>query len=44
MHLEFDWQPRFHDHIIRSAEEYIRISNYILNNVDKWRDDKFYKT
>jgi len=43
MHLEFDWQPRFHDHIIRSAEEYGRISNYILNNVDKWRDDKFYK-
>ncbi|HET7117114.1 MAG TPA: hypothetical protein VFI29_11515 [Hanamia sp.] len=43
MHLEFDWQPRFHDHIIRSAEEYIRISNYILNNADKWRDDKFYK-
>lgn len=42
--LEFDWQPRFHDHIIRSAKEYNFISNYIINNVEKWRDDKFYKT
>src|SRR5674476_527987 len=26
---EFKWQERFHDHIIRSEEEFIRISNYI---------------
>lgn len=28
----FEWQPRFHDHIIQSMDEYNRISNYILNN------------
>lgn len=31
----------FHDHIIRDAEEYERISKYILNNPAKWKDDKF---
>jgi hypothetical protein len=40
--IPFDWQPRFHDHIIRNAGEYARISNYILNNPRKWREDKFY--
>ncbi len=39
----FDWQPRFHDHIIRSMDEYHRISNYILNNPTKWYNDKFYQ-
>jgi REP element-mobilizing transposase RayT len=39
----FDWQPRFHDHIIRSMDEYHRISNYILNNPTKWYKDKFYQ-
>ena len=41
--IVFDWQPRFHDHIIRSMDEYYRISNYIINNPGNWRDDKFYK-
>ena len=40
--IEFDWQPRFHDHIIRSMDDYHRISNYIINNPAKWQDDKFY--
>jgi len=40
--LEFDWQARFHDHIIRSKEEYIRIANYIANNPKNWQEDKFY--
>jgi hypothetical protein len=40
--IEFDWQPRFHDHIIRSIDDYHRISNYIINNPAKWEDDKFY--
>ena len=39
--IEYQWQARFHDHIIRSVNEYYRISNYIINNVGKWRDDKF---
>ena len=40
--IEFDWQPRFHDHIIRSVDDYHRISNYIINNPAKWQQDKFY--
>ena len=39
--LPFDWQPRFHDHIIRNEIEYNRISNYIINNPSKWNEDKF---
>jgi len=37
------WQPRFHDHIIRNSGEYQRISNYIINNPQKWENDKFHK-
>ncbi|GCC53466.1 hypothetical protein SanaruYs_37100 [Chryseotalea sanaruensis] len=40
--IEFDWQPLFHDHIIRSEEAYYRISNYIKNNPSKWAEDRFY--
>ena len=40
--IEFDWQPRFHDHIIRSTGEYNRVANYIVNNPGKWQADKFY--
>jgi REP element-mobilizing transposase RayT len=42
--IEFDWQARFHDHIIRSRDEYERISNYIASNPAKWMEDKFYQT
>jgi len=37
----FAWQARYHDHIIRSTDEYIRISHYILTNVANWEDDCF---
>jgi len=40
--INFDWQPRFHDHIIRSDGAYQRISAYIQNNPKNWLDDKFY--
>jgi putative transposase len=40
--MPFAWQPRFHEHIIRSADEYSRISNYINNNPAEWQNDKFY--
>lgn len=33
---DFAWQPRFHDHIIRDADEYARIEQYILNNPIAW--------
>ncbi|HEY8780991.1 MAG TPA: hypothetical protein VIM16_05185 [Mucilaginibacter sp.] len=41
--IPFDWQARFHDHIITSNSEYLRIADYIVNNVKNWREDKFYK-
>jgi REP element-mobilizing transposase RayT len=40
--LKNGWQTRFHDHIIRNDAEYQRISNYIVNNPNKWIEDKFY--
>lgn len=38
----FKWQSRFHDHIIRSEDDYYNISNYIINNPAKWQEDKYY--
>ena len=40
---EFEWQERFYDHIIRNKNDYIRISNYIENNLANWDNDKFNK-
>lgn len=40
--FSFDWQSRFHDHIIRDAAEYERIKTYIINNPKNWKDDRFY--
>lgn len=41
-HDYFKWQSRFYDHIIRSEDDYYKISNYIINNPAKWQEDKFY--
>ena len=38
----FGWQSRFYDHIIRSPDDYIRITNYIAHNPENWKEDKFY--
>lgn len=38
--LDFAWQSRFHDHIIRNAASFERIQNYIANNPSKWKEDK----
>ena len=32
--LDFAWQPRFHDHIVRDTPEMNRIAYYIENNVE----------
>jgi len=40
--FEFEWQTRFHDHIIRNAQSFDTISNYINNNPATWDKDKFY--
>ena len=42
LNLEFAWQSRFHDHIIRNDESFRRISDYIKNNPNNWEEDKFY--
>lgn len=39
---DFCWQSRFHDHIIRNHESYLRIKNYIETNPKNWHSDKFY--
>jgi putative transposase len=36
-HPEFGWQERFHDRVIRSKEEFERITNYIRNNPANWK-------
>ena len=41
IHADFKWQPRFHDHIIRDAESFELIQNYIANNPQNWKNDKF---
>ena len=40
--LNFAWQPRFHDHIVRDTPDMNRIADYIENNVANWVDDEFY--
>ena len=30
--ISFQWQPRYHDHVIRNTEEHDRIRQYIRNN------------
>lgn len=39
--IEFDWQTRFHDRIIRDEKELRAIREYIINNPKKWADDDF---
>jgi len=41
--IEFNWQPGFHEHIVRSEEDLNRITEYIINNPIKWEEDQFYK-
>jgi putative transposase len=41
-YANFAWQRSFHDHIIRDDQSYNNISDYILNNPQKWEEDKFF--
>jgi putative transposase len=36
------WQRNYYENIIRDEQSYLRISDYIINNPDKWSEDKFY--
>ncbi|MBP1638750.1 MAG: hypothetical protein H6Q17_333 [Bacteroidetes bacterium] len=40
--IEFAWQSRFHDHIIRNEKECNYIADYIEQNPMKWNDDTLY--
>ena len=40
--IRFDWQARFHEHIIRDRKEYLRIANYIKWNPTNWINDELY--
>jgi len=40
--IDFEWQSRFHDHIVRNTKEMNSISNYINNNLAQWELDCFY--
>ena len=40
--INFAWQSRFHDHIIRDNDSFQRISNYILNNPLNWAEDQLF--
>lgn len=37
----FNWQNRYHDHIIRGPKDCNRIVEYIQNNVHRWDSDCF---
>ncbi|MCI0729104.1 MAG: hypothetical protein L0332_20625, partial [Chloroflexi bacterium] len=40
--IPFQWQPRYHDHVIRNAEELERIRHYIRTNPQNWTNDSLY--
>jgi REP element-mobilizing transposase RayT len=42
LELPMEWQPRFHDHIIRNDESFQRITEYIINNPANWPGDNLY--
>jgi len=42
--FDFQWQSRFHDHIIRNDNAYQHIANYINTNPENWEQDKFFKS
>lgn len=39
--FEFEWQSRFDDRIIRDAQAFKTITNYILTNPKNWDKDRF---
>ena len=41
--IEFAWQERFHDHIIRDHKGLENIRGYIFNNPSNWDDDELHE-
>ena len=42
LNIQFQWQKRYHDHIIRDRQSFIKIMNYIELNIVNWQNDCFY--
>ena len=40
--INFKWQPRYHDHLVRGITDGNQIAQYIKNNVANWTLDCFY--
>lgn len=40
--IDFAWQSRFHEHIVRNDKSFQNISAYIKNNPFNWKGDKFH--
>ncbi len=40
--VEFQWQERFYDHIVRNQKDFDTIQNYIISNPQNWNKDKFF--
>ncbi|HLD08408.1 MAG TPA: transposase [Candidatus Peribacterales bacterium] len=38
----FEWQERFHDHVIRNEKELQSIREYILQNPGAWEEDEYH--
>ena len=41
--IEFEWQTRYHDRIVRNEEECNRIRKYIQENPFNWHKDDFFE-
>ena len=37
-----NWQANYHDHVIRNRASYICIKPCIIQNPEKWKDDRFF--
>ena len=37
------FQRSFYDHVVRNAEDALRIRQYIRENPAKWQEDRFYQ-
>ena len=42
LEMNFAWQERFWDNIIKDEQAFENISNYIRNNPKNWKEDKFF--
>lgn len=40
----FNWQPKYYDHIIRDRKSFERISNYIKMNPENWKTDEYFNS